>query len=169
MIFIWKILFSSKVVSSDLETQNVTKQNVDCSTVLKLGVQGTSMFPLVKNWAILDYYPDYFKCHEIEVWDVVTYDYGWNKLPLIKKIMAWPWDKFVYNWSQILINDVVLVNSVWKPYNIKSKVIDLYAKNYPLIPKDTYLLLGDQPWWTTDSSIFWLIHKSNVFWKVKLN
>ena len=75
------------------------------------------------------------------------------------------WD----NWN-ILINDKIVKNSQAKPYSIpnsKIGILKLYAKSYPIIPTDTYLILWDKIHWTMDSTMFWLISKNNIYWVVK--
>ena len=49
-------------------------------------------------------------------------------------------------------------------------MISLYIKDYKgIIPPDTYLILGDNPFGTYDSTRFGLIDKSNIVGKVLLD
>ena len=77
------------------------------------------------------------------------------------------WDSFEYRDKKIYINWEVLKNSIWKEYIIDSQMLELYSKSYPIIPKDSYLILWDQITWSIDSSRFWLVSIWDFEWKIK--
>lgn len=153
---------------------NITKKDTCKTKIEKRTVRWTSMYPRINDGSIVYISSGYQKCHKLKRWDIIIYNYAWDKTLLIKQIKAIPKDKFSlkknWNYWNILINNKILRNSQWKKYEIpddKIKMLQLYARSYPIIPKDTYLILWDQIHWTTDSTVFWLIWKSDIYWLVK--
>ncbi len=47
-------------------------------------------------------------------------------------------------------------------------MIKLYADSYPIIPENTFLILGDKIQGTLDSSKFGLIHLNDIYGKLIL-
>jgi len=166
-LFLFIIIININDIKNNLNKKE--KQENRCNTQGIIIVNWTSMTPMIKNWEKLTHLPYFYECNNVKNWDVITYDFAWNDNLLLKKIMGIPWDKFEYNWSNIFINDVVLKNSVWKKYNIKSKMLAMYSKSYPVIPDEAYLILWDKTSWTKDSSKFWLWHIDQIVWKVLPN
>lgn len=116
----------------------------------------------------------YYQCNEIEREDVVLYNYSGSKNLLVKFIKAVPGD----SWSlkggdgvcEIVVNGSLLLNSEGQKYTIGNcKMLRLYADNYPIIPANTYLLLGDEVNGSLDSTQFGLIGGEDVVAKVVLS
>jgi len=164
-----------KILLQNKENNKKSYINYSCITKIeKFIVNGSSMYPLLKHNQTVEVMLWYKNCNNLKKGDIVIYNYAWNKLPLIKQIKGEENDKFSlkktdYAWN-IIINDEVVKNSEWKPYAIpdgKEGMLKLYAKSYPIIPKNVYLILWDQVWWSMDSTIFWLISKTDIYWVVK--
>ena len=108
--------------------------------------------------------------------DIIACRFSGSVNPLIKIIKGQPGD----HWElvkqedidayEIKVNGQVLVTSEGKHYSIpepRSKMIKLYAENYPVIPEDTYLVLGNRPEGTLDSTRFGLIHGRQIIGRVE--
>jgi len=139
-------------------------------------VRGNSLSPLIKDGEMIKVFLGYYNCHEIQRNDVVLYSYAGDKNPLIKIVKSIPNDKFQLQKStngwHILINGEILKNSENKPYLLNEKgykMLSLYERDYQgIIPKNTYLILGNLVSGTLDSTYFGLIDKSDILGKVEL-
>ncbi len=137
-------------------------------------VEGTSMTPLVKPGETVKVLLGYYACRSIERGDIVLYRYAGDPNPLVKMVQAVPGD----HWSLenkngyflILVNSRVLRNSEGKEYQIPdtNKMLPLYTQSYPVIPKDAYLILGDEIGGSLDSTHFGLVGQSDILGKVIL-
>ncbi len=132
--------------------------------IIQTDVRGTSMIPLYHDGDMIRYSSGYYYCHDVQRNDIVIY--AFPNTDIIKRVVGVPWDTWKYSSGSIFMNGKILKNSEWKPYDITSKMLDLYAHSYPTIPKDTYLILGNQVGGTLDSSKFGLIAKSDIVGKV---
>ena len=139
-------------------------------------VRGGSLSPLIKNGQKVKFFANYYNCHEIQRGDVVLYSYAGDNVPLIKIIRGVPGDSFALKQASqgtylILINGEILKNSEDKPYLISGKkyqMLALYERDYRgRIPADTYLLLGNIPSGTIDSTRFGLIGREGIMGKVE--
>jgi len=137
-------------------------------------VRGTSLSPLIEPGDTVKVLFGYYNCHNVERGDVVAYDFAGNKDPIIKIVKGLPGDTFELKengsgWN-ILINNQALKNSEEKPYLISGnsyKMLSLYAKDYPIIPENTYLILSNLTTGGIDSTHFGLIDKSDILGKVE--
>lgn len=139
-------------------------------------VQGFSMEPFIQNGEDIIILENYYECNPIQRNDVVAYVYGGNKNPIIKFIKGVPGDSFSLektnndSWH-IMIAGKPAVNSENMPYALpvhKTKMLSLYIKSYNgVIPEGAYLLLGDVPGGTQDSTVFGLVGGNDIIGKVK--
>jgi len=97
------------------------------------------------------------------------YAYAGNADPLVKIVRGVPQDKWALQETEngflIVINQEPLKNSEGVFYQIppsRIAMLALYAKTYPTIPPDTYLLLGNDPSGTLDATRFGLISKESI-------
>jgi len=137
-------------------------------------VDGTSMSPFINPGDMVKAIYGYYSCHEILRNDVVLYDYAGNKNLLIKFVKAIPGDKWelkkVKDEYEIIVNGVSLFNYEGIPYSLTEssvKMLGLYIKDYPTIPDNTYLLLGDKTSGSMDSTRFGLVNKKEIVAKVE--
>lgn len=137
-------------------------------SVEKIVVSWSSMSPLIKSWENLDYFKWYYDCNKVSSWDIVVYKYAIDK-KIIKQVKWVEWDEFSFSWWNLYINGKVLKNSLWKEYNLKSKMLDLYSRDYKKIPENSAIILWDNSNWTTDSSQFWFVSTKDFLWKVILD
>ncbi len=139
-------------------------------------VRGNSLEPLIKDGETIEVLFGYYDCHPIQRNDIVLYSYSGNKNPIIKIIKGIPGDKFslkkTNNGWYILINGEILKNSENQPYIFDDqgyRLLSLYEKDYKgIIPEDAYLLLGNLPQGSLDSSHFGLVGKKNILGKVRI-
>lgn len=156
--------------------KNVTKNDkVECTINSKVvTINGYSMYPFLKPEEDVQALFNYYDCNDISRNDVVLYRYSGNSNLLIKFVKAVPDDKWnlkkTDNGYEIAVNDIFLLNSEGKPYLIPEssiKMLELYVKDYPVIPADTYLLLGDKTDGSLDSTSFGLVGKKDIMAKVE--
>lgn len=131
-------------------------------------VSGSSMEPLISAGENLTHITNYYNYNPINRNDIITYNSSQNENLLIKKIVGIPGDIFEYKNSRVYINNKSLQNSQNKVYTINSNMLKLYAENYPEIPKNSYLIMGERIKGTQDSSQFGLVSKKNILGKIEL-
>ena len=89
---------------------------------------------------------------------------------MIKLLRGLPGDTFSINYGQILINGHVAENSEGVAYqlsNPRAAMLDLYVHEFHgVIPPEMYLVMGENPSGTTDSSRFGLIARDQIIGKV---
>lgn len=137
-------------------------------------INGYSMSPFLDSGEEVSALFGYYGCNPIQRNDIVLYDYSGNKNLLVKFVRAIPGD----NWGlkeisgsyEIEVNGILLVNSEGSAYLISegsADMLKLYIKDYPVIPENTYLLLGDEVKGSLDSTRFGLVGKKNIVAKVE--
>ena len=132
------------------------------------------MYPFLKPEEDVQALFNYYDCNDISRDDVVLYKYSGNSNLLIKFIKAIPGDRWnlkkTNSGYEIVVNDTSLLNSEGKLYLIPEssiKMMELYVKDYPAIPVDTYLLLGNKTDGSLDSTSFGLVGKKDIMAKVE--
>ena len=151
-------------------------QAVDCvAKVEQFEVRGSSLAPLINSGQVIKLFYGYYNCHPIRREEIVAYNYAGNDAPIIKIVKAIPGDKWRLNKNnhsyQIIVNNKALKNSEGKLYQIpenKITMLKLYTKSYPVLPEDTYLILGNRVSGSLDASRFGLIDKGNILGKVEM-
>ncbi len=143
-------------------------------------VAGNSMAGIVANGSTVTVEENYYACHDVARGDIVAYNYPGK--PLIKKVFGVPGDTLALapatssvsglvltGWS-ILVNGKALVNSAGYPYVITAsghRMLSIYVNDYRgVIPPDSYLILGDTPWGSEDSTVFGLVGREDLLGKV---
>lgn len=135
-------------------------------------VEGTSMVPLIEPGTVIQVLSGYYACHPVERDDVVLYHYAGDKSPLIKMVKGVSGDRWSLeekgDYFLIFVDGQVLRNNAGEEYKIPAanKILPLYAKDYPIIPQNAYLILGDNPEGSLDSSQFGLISREDLLGKV---
>jgi len=140
-------------------------------------VRGSSLEPLIQKGKTIILMRGYYGCYPVRRDDVVACDYAGNKTLLIKIVKGLPGDKFSLQKSEdnsgwnILINGEVLKNSEGDSYILDERcyeMLSLYINDYKgVIPTDAYLILGNNPTGSLDSTHFGLVDKSNFVAKVE--
>lgn len=154
-------------------TKKTVSQKVPQSNTLKSTVEGNSLSPLIEDGTKVEIQLGYYASTTPTRGEVVAYDYAGKEVPIIKIIKGMPGDAWRLEKKgdgyHIFVNNQVLKNSEGKEYLIsesRSKMLQLYATTYPLIPQDSCLIMGDQIGGTTDSTVFGLVNLSDVLGKV---
>ena len=151
-----------------------TTTTTDCAiTSVNDIVNGGSMSGILENGQHITILEGYYKCHEVQRNDLIIYKYAGNIDPLVKIVRAVPGDRWSLKMAsegyEIIVNDSPLKNSAGVVYQIPAgniKILNLYVTSYPVIPQDTYLILGNLPEGTLDGTRFGLISKNDIVGKV---
>lgn len=151
-----------------------SEYNIGCITnISKNIVMGDSLNGVLYHGDCVILYENYYSCNNIKKGDIVAYSFSGNDNPIIKIIKGIPGDNFKINLTKdgwkILINFKVLKNSNNKSYKFNNndvKMLKLYANDYPIIPENTYLIMGNKEFGTLDSSRFGLVSKDDILGKV---
>ncbi len=164
---------AEKIVMLDFSANDTE----DCPIVVeKRMVRGNSLAPIVKNGETITALFGYYECNEVKRNDMVLYSYAGNENPLMKIIRGVSGDSFRLEETgrgtwHILINDEILKNSEGAPYLISGKkyeMLALYERSYGgKIPQSAFLLLGNVPSGTIDSTQFGLIGKTDILGKAE--
>jgi signal peptidase I len=161
------IFFLSFDPQKERKFSEVKKPENSCFTLSELTVNGDSMSPFLKNGEEIIFKKGFYDCNSVERGDMMVFSHAGNKNPLVKLVKAREGDRFQYDGSTLRVNGKILKNSEGKEYSISSKMLNLYATSYPVLPEDTFLVLGDNPSGTKDASKFGLIHFSQVLGKAE--
>lgn len=139
-------------------------------------VRGDSLDSLIEEGQTVKVLLGYYNCNEIQRNDIVLYRYSGNETPLIKIVSGISGDSFKLvekeagNWN-ILINGKVLKTFNGESYlisNERYKMLALYERDYKgKIPKGSYLLLGNLPYGSLDSTIFGFVSEKDILGKVE--
>lgn len=136
-------------------------------------VVGSSMQGIFENGDTVSIRLGYYDCHEVGRGDIIAYRYGSANAPIIKRAVAIPgdtWsvkrveeDKEVY---AIFVNGDEQTTTLGVPYRIGSaqaKMLSLYSS--PL-GKDSFLILGNIPIGSDDSTRFGLVGRKDILGRV---
>ena len=131
-------------------------------------VNGNSMTPLLKNGGTVILLENYYRCgNHVKNNDLIAYNYAGSENPLIKKVRATDADIIEIVGNKLKINSEILKNSAGEEYIFslrELKMLQLYIKNSH-IPKDSFLIFGDNIHISTDSRRFGAVSASNFLGK----
>ena len=137
-------------------------------------VNGNSLEPLVKSGETIKIIFGFYACNPVVRDDIVAYQYAGNSNPIVKIARGVPGDKWSLEKSGdyflIQVNGDIIKNSAGREYKIPAtnKMLPLYAGDYPVIPENSYLILGDGVNGSLDSSSFGFADGNNILGKVVL-
>lgn len=168
------LIYSGSSGNGKILTTDEKKINKECITSEEDRiVKGDSLSGIISDGEKVRILNDYYLCNDILREDIVVYKYQGLDNPVIKIVKGIPGDSFKIENSGgdflIYINGKVLSNSLGEIYRIKesaSKMIQLYAKDYPVIPQNAFLLLGNLASGSVDSTKFGLIDRKDLIGKV---
>jgi signal peptidase I len=145
----------------------------DCFSIKEVTVRGNSMSPFLESGETVRALFGYYDCNPVQRNDIVLFRYSGNENLLIKFVRGIPGDnwnlKKTDNGYEIIINGNPVLNSEGNPYLIAEssiRILEIYIKDYPIIPEKTYLLLGDGLNGSIDSTHFGLVGKDDILAKV---
>lgn len=129
-------------------------------------VVGNSMYPTLKDGEVLILNKFIYNFKDIDREDIISLRYADTKY-LIKRVIGLPGEKIEIINNKLYINDKEYQEDYLKN-NLKYK--DFYLKDlgYDKIPKDMYLVLGDNRENSLDSRKIGLIKKSEINGKILL-
>lgn len=129
-------------------------------------VRGNSLEPMIKEGSKMKL----IKANEYKRGDIIMYKVAGHNTPVAKIIKGVPGDVWSLDEGKIIVNDEVLKNSAGETYNIETEMLKLFTRKYPTIPDKQYLIFGDQPASTLDSSKFGFARIDRMLGKlVKIN
>jgi len=140
-------------------------------------IAGVSLSGLVEDGASVTLLRGYYTCHPVTRNDIVAYLFGGGTKIFAKIVKGLPGDRLgleqVGDGWHILINGKAVVNAQGEPYVVsqnRSVMIRLYVDSYHgIIPSDAYLLLGNDPAGTLDSTRFGLVGSQDIVGKFEIN
>ena len=102
--------------------------------------------------------------------DVVLFHSDSARAPLIKALRGLPGDKFAVHDGKIIINGAAATNSAGEPYRLsppRAAMIALYVHDYHgVIPPNSFLVMGENPAGSLDSSRFGLVPRAAILGKL---
>ena len=137
-------------------------------------VQGSSLSGFIENGQKITVKEGYYQCSPVERGDVVIYNYA-GTTPLIKVVKGIAEDSFALQQVSkgkyyIVLDGQVAQNNSGQPYIIGSDqyaMLSLYVRDFKgVIPKDSYLIMGNLRGGSSDSSEFGLVAKQDLIGKV---
>lgn len=162
---------AAKSIVENIATEEILPECVSETSIVE--VRGTSLSGIVEPGENLKLLIGYYKCMPVEMGDIVAYNFTGNPVPVVKIVKAVSGDRFRLqrndSCTTIFVNEVIMKNSYGIPYCLDGqayRLLSLYEKDYRgFIPKDAYLLLGNLPGGSTDSSWFGLVDKGDFVGK----
>ena len=116
-------------------------------------VDGTSMYPTLDNGEIL-ILKKYVKTYKR--FDIVVINYNAEKL--VKRVIGLPGESIKYKNNKLYVNG----KKTEEPLELETADFNLTNLGYKKIPKDYYLVLGDNRYNSTDSRVIGLIKKEDI-------
>ena len=120
-------------------------------------VSGDSMVPTLNDGDIMILDKIGYKINGLDRFDIVVVDYKGEKI--IKRVIGLPGDHIEYKDNKLYINGK-LVEEEYKRKETSDFILELLGEN--TIPKDKYLVLGDNRPISKDSRIIGLIDKKDI-------
>lgn len=129
-------------------------------------VVGASMSPTYESRDIIIL--NKFKYHffNIKRFDVISFEYDSTKY-LIKRVIGLPGDKVEYKDNVLYVNGKK-INEDFLGEDVKTENFSLASLGYEKIPKDMYLVLGDNREDSLDSREIGLIKEKDILGKVSI-
>lgn len=136
-----------------------------CGADLSFEVRGNSLSPIVESGQTLLVNENYSECGGIKKEDLIVYNWTGNEDPIVKKVKAVPGDPVQLDGCNIKVNGEKIETTTGEPYCIsgnRRSMIGLYTSQNIT----GYLLLGNQPGGTLDSTRFGIVEGRAILGKV---
>lgn len=98
---------------------------------------------------------------DVKRFDIISFNYEDTKY-LVKRVIGLPGEKIEYKEGILYVNGKIVKEEF---LNVKTKDFSLKDLGYEVIPKDMYLVLGDNRNDSLDSRDFGLIKKEDIIGK----
>lgn len=129
-------------------------------------VVGNSMYPTLKDGEVLILNKFHYRFSEIKREDIISLKYADTKY-LIKRVIGLPGEKVEILDNKLFINDLEYKEE-YLSEDLNYQDFKLSDLNYSTIPKDMYLVLGDNRENSLDSRKIGLIKKEDINGKISL-
>jgi len=155
---------------SDYDTSCITGREENMA-------RGDSLTGVINNGETVEILKGYYNCNPVRRGDIVAYNLSGRTEPIIKIVKGLPGDEFKLEQNQhggynIIINNQILTVSTGAPYELAAgwqKMLELYIHDYKgVIPPNTYLIFGNLPSGSLDSTRFGLVGTDRIAGKVEL-
>jgi signal peptidase I len=147
--------------------------HADRCTTIPVRVEGGSMSPRIAPGAMIQVIKGGPECLEpLKHGEVVLFESPSSRIPLIKALRGLPGEPLAVNDGKIIVGGKVARNSAGQPYQLspaRAAMIELSAHDYGKLPPDTFLVMGENPAGSTDSSRFGLIERRQIIGKMVEN
>ena len=147
-------------------------QTPSACTTKPYKIEGTSLAPAIANGTILTVTtgPQCPLAKLIRPNSLVIFHNGQASQPVIKQVKALPADTFHLTLTpagaHLTVNGRTATNSTGTPYLLgaaHARMLNLYAQSYNgTIPPNAYLVMGDNPSGTLDSTRYGLINLTDI-------
>lgn len=176
----WCIIWNKKNTNIEIEpviwfsTWNIVKNVIITSSWINLEekiVEWSSMEPMLLNGTKVLFNSWFYDKNDnlFEHWDIILYNFKWDKLPILKSIVATENDKVEILNNTLYVNDIEIKNSVWDSYRFtesEQNIFNLYINSKNNIPKKSIFVLWDNINESIDSRKFWAVSTRDIYWKV---
>ena len=174
------IVIAELVVFAYLKFNNKSEKfNLTCvSEQADEIVRGQSLSGVIEEGQTVKLLKDFYNCNQVRRGDVIAYNLSGRTEPIIKIVKGLPGDEFKLEQNQrggynIIINNQILTVSTGAPYELaagRQKMLELYIHDYNgVIPPDAYLIFGNLPSGSLDSTRFGLVGKDGIIGKITMN
>lgn len=153
-------------------------QEVPCFLETQKIVRGQSMEPLFQEGATVRVLMGYYACHPIGRGDIILADFpGIRESFILKQVRAIPGDRLALTQENglwhIWVNEVLLTNAAGSAYALPDALAQLLQNDEReyggIIPERYYLVMGEMPEGSFDSSRAGLFFQEMIVAKVLRN
>jgi signal peptidase I len=178
IVTIFVLLALSVTIYTSLKTKEKSELKTDQKEEIvkeSRTVRGNSLSGVINSAEEVTILNGYYKNNKVERDDIILYDYKGSENGIIKIAKGIPGDSIELQKTEqstnIIINGKILVTSENEPYTLDEKAVTLLSRyiksNANVIPKDQYLILGNLPQGSQDSTRFGFIARQDILGKVE--
>ncbi len=128
-------------------------------------IMGPSMQPTLNNGDIVLLNKFQYRLFDVKRNQIIALNYKDTKY-MVKRVIGLPGEKIEFKDNTLYINDKAYTESFIK--NVKTNDFSLSDLGYDVIPKDMYLVLGDNRENSMDGRDFGLIKKKDIIGKASI-
>lgn len=128
-------------------------------------IMGPSMKPTLNNGDIVLLNKFQYRLFDVKRNQIIALNYKDTKY-MVKRVIGLPGEKIEFKDNTLYINDKAYKEPFIK--DVKTSDFSLKDINYDVIPKDMYLVLGDNRENSMDGRTFGLISKKDIIGKVSI-
>lgn len=139
----------------------------DCSETVVYTNRGSSMTPVLEPGENVTVLRGYYRCHNVSVGDIVLYNWTGNPVPVVKFVEAVPSDSLTFDGCRVVRNDELVRNAEGTSYCFdgdRKQMLQLYTGGNI----SGYLLLGNDPNGSLDSTRFGVVEGGRIVGKISL-